>query len=64
MARPGLFWVVVDEHEELAQVVDASEGQKIMLASGTFAVIDRVEPPPAGAHLVQGTIRAHRALGI
>ena len=58
-----MFWVIVDDREEFAKVADARPGQKFALANGTSCVVDRVEPPPPGAHLVQGTIHAHRATG-
>jgi hypothetical protein len=59
MTPTGLLWVNVDGSEELTRVTDAQPGQKIVFSNGTPCVVDRIEPPPAGAHVVQGTIHAH-----
>jgi hypothetical protein len=61
MAQPGWFWVNVDGSDQLTRVGEAQPGQEIVLPNGTHCVVDRIEPPPAGAHVVQGTIHAHRA---
>jgi len=64
MAPANLWWVIVDDTdrpEELAPLVEPALGEQIRLADGTAGVIDRIDPPPAGAHVVKGTIHAHQA---
>jgi hypothetical protein len=63
MASANLFWVVVDDSgkpEELAPLTQPTPGEQIRLANGTSCVIDRIDPAPAGAHIVKGTIHVHR----
>lgn len=36
-------------------------GNQIHLADGTDCIVDRVCPPPAGSHIVAGTVHATRA---